>query len=58
MKINTAHRYEYFSFQQCIMDCQGKPMDCVYEYVDELNLLMDEIKRLTTGKENNAATSV
>mgnify|MGYP001569868462 CR=1 FL=1 len=41
---NIEHEYEYED--GCIVDCFGHKMDRVDEYVEELNMLMDEIRRL------------
>jgi len=43
-EINTEHKYEYD--HNHVIDCFGDKMDSVDEYVDELNMLMSEIRRL------------
>ena len=50
MKANTAHIYEYK--EDHIVDCFGDEMYTIDEYVDELNMLMDEIRELKIKLEN------
>ena len=50
MKANTGHIYEYN--HDHIVDCFGDRMDSIDEYVDELNMLMDEIRELKIKLEN------
>ena len=49
MKVNTGHIYEYN--HDYIVDCFGDRMDSIDEYVDELNMLMDEIRELLITNE-------
>lgn len=49
MKVNTGHNYEYN--HDYIVDCFGDRMDSIDEYVDELNMLMDEIRELLITNE-------
>jgi len=41
---NTDHKYEYDDGH--IVDCFDHKMDSVDEYVEELNMLMGEIRKL------------
>jgi len=45
-KIDTNHRYEYDPYTGTVKDTFGDDMANVDEYIDEMNMLMDEIRRL------------
>ena len=44
--MNTNYRYEYNPRQAAIKDCFGDKMDGVDDYVEEMNMLMANIRQL------------
>jgi hypothetical protein len=45
-EINTDHQYEYDSSTGMVKDTFGDNMASVDEFIEEMNMLMDEIRRL------------
>jgi hypothetical protein len=53
-KINTDHTYEYNDVTGYVTNCFGDDMRGTDDHIDELNLLMGEIRALTEQRDRLA----
>jgi hypothetical protein len=53
-KINTDHTYEYNDVTGYVTNCFGDDMRGTDDHIDELNLLMGEIRALTAQRDKLA----